>query len=301
MNPRVSSAALSLTLVLLCSARPGSAQSSDPALSPEQIRTLVARVVANQHRDDAALEEYERIERRQLRKNKKNSVLVEDKTFRVVPTGTGTARVQIEDRGQRVDAAFYRWQLRNLELALVAALNPTEIEQSQRVAHAVKRSRQHAALVDAVANAFRFTWLGRETRNGRTLVKLHLDSNPDYKPTSRSTSLLGAVRATIWLDEAVGQLVRVEAELARDISFGGGLLGKAYRGGRFVMEQAEVAPGIWLPTHYDYNLTGRKFLFGFEVHELTEASHYHRIGPPREALLAIRRELSGTSISHSDP
>jgi len=296
----IAALALALALALLSNARPGSAQTGDRALSPEEIRALVARVVANQRRNDAALEQYERVERRQLRKSQSGTSRAEDKTFRVVPTGSGTERVQIEERGQPVDAEFYRGQLRNVEQALLGSLNPAEARQSQRVANAAKRSREHAEMLDAVGNAFRFTWLGREARNGRTLVKLHLEPNPDYKPASRITSLLGAVRATAWLDEAAGQMVRIEAELARDIPFGGGLLGKAYRGASLVMEQAEIAPGVWLPTRFDYNLTGRKFLFSFEVHELTEASHYRRIGPPREALLLIRRELGGTAASRSN-
>src|SRR6266849_5622247 len=210
----IAALALALALALLFNARPGSAQTGDRALSPEEIRALVARAVANQRRNDAALEEYERVERRQLRKSQSGTSRAEDKTFRVVPTGSGTERVQTEERGQPVDAEFYRGQLRNLEQALVGSLNPGEARHSQRVANAAKRSREHAEMLDAVGNAFRFTWLGREARNGRTLVKLHLEPNPDYKPASRITSLLGAVRATAWLDEAAGQMVRIEAELA---------------------------------------------------------------------------------------
>jgi len=59
-----------------------------------------------------------------------------------------------------------------------------------------------------------------------------------------------------------------------------------------VLEQAEVQPGIWLPTFYQYDFVGRKFLFVFEIHERREESRYQRIGPPNEALIAIRRELS---------
>jgi hypothetical protein len=301
MNRRTTFAALPLALGLLWAACPDSARADDPAPSPEQIRALVARVIAKQHRDDAAIEQYERIERRQTRKSEHDTALAEDKTFRVVPTGTGTVRVQTEERGQPVDAELYRRQLRALEQALVWALNPIESKQKQRVDKAARRSHERAEMVDAVGDAFLFTWLGRETRNGRTLVRLQLGPNPAFKPASRNTSLFSAVHATVWVDEAAAQMVRVEAELIRDVSFGGGIFGKAYRGSRFALEQAEVAPGIWLPTRYDYNFTGRKFLFGFETHELTEVSHYRRIGPPSQALLAIRRELDSKATSPSSP
>lgn len=292
MNRRVRFLLLPLALTLVGSTGVAAAGPDDRPLSPEEIRELVDRVIANQHRDDSILEQYERIERRVFHKSEQDAAPTEDKTFRVVPTGTGTVRVQIEERGQPVDAELYRRQLRDLEQALVWALNPKEARQKQRVEKGARRMRDRTELVSAVRDAFRFSWLGREVRNGRSLVKLQLDPNPEFRPTSRNTSLFAAVRATVWLDESAAQLVRAEAELVRDVSFGGGLLGKVYRGGRFALEQVEVAPGIWLPSRYDYNFSGRKFLFSLDVHELTEASHYRRIGPPQEALLAIRRELS---------
>jgi hypothetical protein len=299
---RIGMALLSLALGLEWASGPESVRAGDREPSPEELRALLDRVISNQHRDDAALEEYERIERRRVRQREKDTAPSEDKTFRVIPSGTGNARIVIEENGRPVDQALYRKQLENLEQALTAALDPAQPKQKQAAEKFAKRMRERREMVDAVRNAFRYTWLGREKRNGRTLAKFRLDPNPEFKPTSRNTSLFANIRATIWVDETAGQLARVEAEIFRDIYFVGGLLGKVYRGGRFVMEQAEVAPGIWLPTLYDYNFAGRKFLYGLEVHELTEVRHYRRIGLPREALAAIRRELTGsTRTAHSDP
>jgi len=50
------------------------------------------------------------------------------------------------------------------------------------------------------------------------------------------------------------------------------------------MEQSEVAPGIWLPTLYTYDVDGRKFLLGFGVHERTDVSHYRHVGPPSQSI-----------------
>ncbi len=298
-TPGIWLALLTLALCLSWAAGSQRARADDREPSREQLRALLERVIANQHRDDAALEEYERIEHRQVRQHEKDTALSEDKTFRVIPAGTGIARILIEENGRPVDSAVYRKQLQNLEQALVAVVNP-QPRQKQAEEKYARRTRERREMVDAARDAFRYTWLGRETRNGRTLAKLRLDPNPEFKPTSRNTNFFANIRATVWVDEAAEQVVRIEAEIFRDIYFGGGLLGKVYRGGRFVMEQAEVAPGIWLPTLYDYNFAGRKFLFSMEVHERTEVSRYRRIGPPKEALVAIRRELAG-GTARSDP
>ena len=299
MTRRISSAVFFLSLWLPWAGGLEAARAEDRPPSPEELRALVARVIANQHRDDAALDEYERTEHRQVRQHDKDTALLEDKTFRAIPAGTGTARIVIEENGRPVDSALYRKQLQSVEQALVLVLNPTP-RQRQDAEKYAKHTRDRRDMVDAVGAAFLYTWLGRETRNGRTLAKLRLEPNPDFKPTARNTSLFANVRATVWVDEAAGQVLRIEAEIFRDIYFGGGLLGKVYHGGRFVLEQAEVAPGVWLPALYDYNFAGRKFFFGVEVHERTEVRRYRRIGPPSEALAAIRREL-GSGLARSDP
>ena len=67
------------------------------------------------------------------------------------------------------------------------------------------------------------------------------------------------------------------------------------------VEQAPVRgeSGIWLPVELSYNFKGRKFVFGFSLHEQTRMSDYRRIGPPAQALAQIRRELNGAPASAS--
>ncbi len=266
-------------------------------LTQDQIRELIARVVANQHRNDAALMEYERRERHVARKNEDDAAVEEDKLYRVVPTGTGTLRLILEEKGKPVDAENYRWQLRELEKTLLWALNPEESRQKQRVQKWQKRSKERAETVDATRDAFLYSWLDRENWNGREVIKLKLTPNPDFKARSRTTDLFDNVEAVVWIDAAAAQLARVEAEVTRNISIGGGVFGKIYKGGRFLMQQSEVAEGIWLPTRMQYDFKGRKFVFPFELHEAVETAGYRRIGGPAMALAAIRRELNGTQPS----
>jgi hypothetical protein len=260
--------------------------------SEEEIRALVGRTIANQHGNDEAIAAFERRERRVTRKRAADAAPSEDKTFRVVPTGTGTIKLLLEEHGRTVPPERYRQQLRELEQALVWALDPRESKQKKRVEKWNARQRERREAVDGVAAAFRFRFLGRENGNGRRLVKLAAEPDPSFKPRTRVDEMFRRARATLWIDEEAAQLARVEAELESDLSFGGGILGKVYRGGRFLMEQAEAAPGLWLPTRFEYHFDGRKFVFGFELNEITTISAYRRIGPPAEALAAVRHELN---------
>lgn len=62
------------------------------------------------------------------------------------------------------------------------------------------------------------------------------------------------------------------------------------------MEQGEVTPGIWEPTKYTYDFEGRKFFFSFDEHQVVDASHYRRVGPPKEALAIVQNELATNTM-----
>lgn len=278
---------------------PAALAPAETPLTAAEVRALVERAIANQHRNDEALNLYERREHRMAWKTAEQQKVEEDKLFRVVPTGTGVIRVVLAERGQPTPPAELRKQLQYVEQALVWALDPRESKQKSRVEKFDKRQAERRETVDAVLAAYTFTYLGRERRNGRELVKLRFDPNPDYKHTSRATHMLAHATATVWIEPQAAQLARIEAELERDFNVGGGIFGKVYKGGRFVMEQAPVENGAWLPVEVSYNFRGRKFVFGFELHEQTRASHYRRIGPPAQALAQIRRELTSAQASGS--
>jgi hypothetical protein len=256
----------------------------------EQIQSLVARIIDNQHRNDRAIEEYERLEHVVSRKDE-NTDVVSDRTERLFPSGTGIIHLQTAQSSPPVSPEVHRRQLQYTVSALDLYLHPNDHVKLD-VAKFEKRRRDRADLVDAMAKAFRITWAGRETRGSRTLAKLLLDPDPNFRPASRLAAAFEHVHAVLWVDESQAQAARLEIEITSDITFGGGIVAKLYHGGHFLMEQSEVSPGIWLPTIYTYDVDGRKFVVGFNVHEKTEVTHYRHVGPPSQSIDIIRSELN---------
>ena len=269
----------------------GSTITGNPAPIAEQIQSLIARVVENQHRNDRAIEEYERVEHVVTLKDGENSEVVSDRTERVLPSGTGTIRLQTAQSSPPVSPALHRRELEYAVGALDRFLHPND-RMKQELTKFEKRRRDRAELLDAAAKAFRVTWGGRENRGSRTLAKLLLDPDPNYKPTSRLSAAFEHVHAVLWVDESQAQMARLELEITSDIPFAGGIVGKVYHGGRIVMEHSEVAPGVWLPVHSTYDVDGRRFLLGFGIHERTDVSHYNHVGPPSQSIEIIRSELN---------
>ena len=274
---------------------------ANPAPTAEQLHALIARAIENQHRNDRALEEFERVERVVTRKADGNSGVLSDRTDRVLPSGTGTMKLPLAENGAPVSPEIYRHWLQIAVTALDIALHPNE-RYNQDMVKFERRQRERSDLVDSASKAFRMKWAGRETRpdpnatyGSRTLAKILLDPDPSYVPTSRFAAAFQHAHVTLWLDESQAQFARLEGDITSDITFVGGIAGKIYRGGHFVVEQTEVAPGVWLPTLYTYDVDGRKFLFGFGVHERTEVTRYRHVGPPAQSIEIIRAELNNLS------
>jgi hypothetical protein len=265
--------------------------SSNAPPTAEQLASLLARLADNQHRNDRALEEFERVERVMARKDGEGSEVLSEHTDRVLPSGTGIMRLAVSQGGSPVSPQTYRSELQGAIDALELAIHPND-RYRQDLVRFEKRRRDRAELVDTAAKAFHVTWVGRETRGSRTLIKLLFTPDPNYKAATRVTSLFEHVRATLWVDESAAQLVRAEAEITSDVNFGGGLIARVYHGGHVTLEQSEVAPDIWLPSLNVHDVDGRKFLFGFGVHERTEITKYRRVGAPAEAIELLRSELN---------
>lgn len=278
------------------------AQESAPPIPPQTEAAkaaLVDLVLSNQKKSDEALNQYERIERVETRKSANDLKPGEVRVSRVVPAGTGIDHIPIGLDGKPADPDLYLRELTKLEHALSWAADDGR---AQRDAYdkVAKKQRERNELIDATKTAFRYTLASTEIRDGRTLFKYRMEPNPAYKPTSRSTAIFAKVRGFVWIDPLVGQLTRVEGEVTDDISIGL-FLGKIYKGSHFMQERYEVAPGLWLPSFSEYDFDGRKLFSSISVHERTTYSHFHRIGPPKEALTVIRAELSKPGFSASDP
>jgi len=261
-------------------------QSQTP-LTAQEIRYLVDRAIENQHRNDTQLDQYARTEREVLQGTGKEPN--RETVRRLIPSGPMMLRVELEHDGKATDPSNLDQQWRTVAQALRASARGEEVHgagfyEGQRHRH------ERAEMVGEIGKAFRFTWAGRIRINGRAVVMLNFEPDPAYRSTQRFAPVYKHSKGIAWVDESSAQLIKAEAELTDEVSWGGGLIAKLYRGGRFRYEQHEVSPGVWMPTYYSYDFDGRKFVFSLSAHDRAEYSDYLHVGTPSEALLVVRRE-----------
>ncbi len=284
---------VALFIVLTVAASPAPSNPQQPvttnSLSDPVERSKFELVVANQKKNDAAVDLFERIERVESKKTAGDAP-PDVKVSRVVPAGTGAAHIQLGPDGTPTDPAAYRAALEKLVASLDFAATDGRAQHDayEKIA---KKHKDRDELIDATRNAFIFTFIGREPRGDRMLSKYSMVPNPAFHPTSRATAIFARVRGFIWIDDESNQLARIEGEVTDDISVGI-FLAKVSKGSHFMQERYEFAPGLWFPSFSQYDFDGRKFFTTFSIHERTFYSNYHRIGPPKEALEAIRQELA---------
>lgn len=272
-----------------------------PAPTEAEIHERAQRLVAHQRENDLTLDQYERIEHQVDRSSGANPRILQDRTYRLVPNGFGSTKILLTENGKPADPAEYRKQLQAWSETLTLALNPEDSRSKALAAKSARKKEDRLDIVTAATGAFHVTWLGRETYRGRACDIFQLDPNPDFRPHSTLQEAMTHITGKIWVEHSSDEMVRGEAHVTHDIAIGAGILGKLYKGATFSLDQAEVAPGVWLPVRYQYDFSGRKFFFPFEEHQVIEASHYRRLYPPTQALEVAKSELSGARKFSVDP
>jgi hypothetical protein len=277
-------------LSALLVAIPATPQDPPPDTSPLGASDLFGRVIANQKKSEATLDQYERTQRVERRKTGSDQEPLDTKVLRNFPTGPGVNKITLSIDGRPINAESYLSDLQRLEkyLAWAAEEGPA---QKEAYARAERKRKDRFDLIEATHEAFRFTLEGKEMRGDRALLRYSMTPNPQYKPTSRNTTLFTKVRGTLWIDEQSLELAKVEGVVTEDVSLAL-FLAKVYKGSHFMQERYEIAPGIWEPTFEQYDFEGRKFLTQFSIHERTTYTNYKRVGPPKEAVEVVRAELN---------
>ena len=276
----------------------GGGSSAAPDSSGEVIREVVSGVKEGEH----ALYLYERIERVESRREASDSLPQSVRVSRVVPAGTGMAKIPLGADGHPADTDAYRYELTKLlnSLTWAAAEGQPQREAYQKIQ---KKQKDRDDLIEATRNAFVFTYLDQEPRGDRILSKYRMEPNPAFRSTNRATAVFAKVKGLVWVDDASHELARVEGEVTEDIAVGG-FLAKVYRGSHFMQERYEFAPGVWLPTYSQYDFDARKLFSQISVHQKTFASHYRRVGPPADAIPLVRAELEKlgpSTVSSANP
>lgn len=126
-------------------------------------------------------------------------------------------------------------------------------ERQKRIAkYAEERDHDHAFL-SQIPLAFVFRMSNQWPLENDAVWLLEGTPKPGYTPSTREGKVLAGMNLKFWIDKATCQWLRIEAEVQHPVSIYG-LLAKVGPGTKFTLEQAPVAPDIWLPKHFTVHI-----------------------------------------------
>jgi hypothetical protein len=142
--------------------------------------------------------------------------------------------------------------------------NPQELNKKRKQE---KEDADHTMrILKALPDAFLYEPDTTETgtaslgRLGHQLVRLRFRPNPAYDPPSRVEQVLTGMKGYLLVDVPEKRIAQINAILDKDVGFGWGLLGHLDRGGRFLVQQADVGDRQWEITRMELAMTGKILL-----------------------------------------
>lgn len=257
---------------------PGQDAGSQPLPSREAVASLVQRLRANLWQDRVREEQYTYLEqRRDVRVSKLGKVTLGPlRTFEVYPSSTPgrTYKRLIEVDGVPLSAdelakrderhrADMMWEKRQRETEPPA-------RQAERARREAERSARQRRELDEAFAVFDLVPLGRERLEDlpQPLLKVSLSPRPSARASSDLVKYLKRCRGVAWVDEAAGQLARLDLAADEDVTVGWGFVGRVHRGSRGVYDRRPVDDDVWLASRARAEVSGRTLLirlFSFEA------------------------------------
>lgn len=218
----------------------------------------------------------------------------------MVETRDATAGMLIANDGRPLSP-----QERSQEEARLAnyVQNPQELSKKRKQE---KEDADHSMrILKALPDAFVYEPDGTEPGSamvghpGDELVRLKFRPNPNYDPPSRTEQVLTGMQGYLLVDATEKRLAEINATLFKEVGFGWGILGHLDRGGRFLVQQADVGDRNWEITHMELSFTGKILLLKkLSIQSSDTFSDFHPV--PSDLTFAQGVELLKKQASQAD-
>lgn len=113
------------------------------------------------------------------------------------------------------------------------------------------------------------------THAGPTDTTLHFEPNPSFHPPTREARVFAGMRGDLVADNQQHRIRSMSGHLIRDVTFGGGLLGRLKEGSSFSLDQQQAGPTLWQLTAIRVHLQGNALLFkSVSLEQDDERAHF---------------------------
>jgi len=273
VNSWLSSVVLATSLVLtLASAKPmlgTPASSSQSNLSPvELVQAVVDKEIAAVH--DTSVKHSFR-SRKQTPRGSQTKLYVE--------TRDAMAGMVIAYNDQPITPEQMQAEEGRLEHFIN---NPEQLRHKQK--QEKEDEERTLRIVRALPEAFIYEYAGTEGgtndvgKAGGELVRLKFRPNPAYKAPTHIEQILTAMEGYVLIDAKCHRLAQIDGSLYKEAGFGWDIMGHLNKGGRFVVQQADIGDGTWEVSHMVLSFTGKILLLKtININSDEVFTNFHRV------------------------
>jgi hypothetical protein len=140
--------------------------------------------------------------------------------------------------------------------------------------HRHKKEQEDSArgdeMVRMLPDAFLFTLEGTVEGPNGPCYRLKFTPNPAFVPPDREGEVYHGMVGELWVDQAQQRLVKIDAHLISDVNFGWGVLGRLYKGGSILVQNADVGLHHWETVHMKLQLQGKLLMMKSVDYSTTE-------------------------------
>jgi hypothetical protein len=149
--------------------------------------------------------------------------------------------------------------------------------------HRHKKEQEDSArgdeMVRMLPDAFLFTLSGMVEGPNGPGYRLQFKPNPTFTPPDREGEVYHGMVGELWVDQAQLRLVKIDAHLISDVNFGWGVLGRLYKGGSILVQNADVGSHHWETIHMNLKLQGKLLMMKSVDFSTTEDSSDFQMQP----------------------
>jgi hypothetical protein len=149
--------------------------------------------------------------------------------------------------------------------------------------HRHKKEQEDSArgdeMVRMLPDAFLFTLDGMVEGPNGLCYRLKFRPNPAFTPPDREGEVYHGMVGELWVDQSQLRLAKIDAHLISDVNFGWGVLGRLYKGGSILVQNADVGLHHWETIHMKLNLQGKLLMLKSVDYSTTEDFSDFKIQP----------------------
>lgn len=232
-----------------------------------ELEPLMKAITANQEKIDQMRERYTcRMVEIERRHDGDGRVKVADtKTFEVTPVGNRFIKRLISVNGRELSPSEREKEdnrvQKNVEETIKRQEKSNEKKERARARGEKEEDDGDNVTIADFLRISEITSVRREMFRGHEVIAFDFEPRKGFKPRTRAEELANKLAGTVWVDEVVKEIPRLEARLTNSFKIGGGLLASIGASTAFVFEQDKIDDEVWLPSLTEVNISARLLLF----------------------------------------